>query len=141
MTSNPLHKSGGPSSSSLFLIAVVRFSDKAVIASFRRDNEFTVEGVRECIAGTANIQQGKRYTSQGESQSIHYILDVQGRVYSIVTDQKYPPRVAFMGLDELVQTFSRELGPRVITASENSLTRAAQQIFREIYEKYYYFKV
>ncbi len=104
MTHNPLHAQN----SQIYLIVVLRFTDKSVIASFQNSKEVTIEGVRECVAGNSNMVAGKRYTSQGQNQAIHYTIDAQGRVYSIVTSPKYSPRIAFGALDELIVKFVKE---------------------------------
>ena len=75
MPQNPLH---GTEAANVLLLVVMRFSDKAIVAYFQKSKDVTIEGVRECVAGSANIQNGKRYTSQGSTQSIHYTLDNQG---------------------------------------------------------------
>lgn len=107
MSSNPLH-----AQSLIYMLAVVRFSDKKVVASYSMTKEVTKEGIRECIAGNGNIQIGKRYTSQGDTQSIHYIMDAQGRVYTLVSSPRYSPRIAFAALSEFQQTFGTEYGEK-----------------------------
>jgi hypothetical protein len=119
----------------IFLIAVVRSSDKTVVASYQPVEGITVEGVRECIAGNANIETGKRYTSQGKFQSIHYTVDPQGRAYAMVTSPTYAMRMAFIAIDELIANFSRELGHRIAGATEQSLTGPSLPILKQIYQK------
>eukprot|EP01033_Poteriospumella_lacustris_P014269 gene14269-10200_t len=131
MTSNPMH-----ATPNIFILAVVRSADKTVVASYLRSNEVTVEGVRECIASNPSMVRGKRYSATGPAQTIHYTLDPQGRVFSIVTAPKYPLRIAFAALDELQEMFNREIGIRVASATEGSLSRPAAAIFKHIYEKY-----
>ncbi len=132
MAVNPLHLV----TTNVFIFAVIRASDKSVLASFVRSKEVTVEGVRECVATNAGMSTGKRYTAQGESQSIHYTLDANGRVYAIVTVPKSPPRIAFTALEEMKESFQREFGPKLSTATENTLTKAASSLFRQLYDKY-----
>jgi hypothetical protein len=117
-------------------LAVMRFSDKRIIASYQRSKDITLEGLRECVAGNASIQAGKRYSTQGSLQSINYTLDAQGRVYAMVTVQGYSPRIAFGALDEMQQLFNKELGIKAASATENSLSKQAQPIFHHIFEKY-----
>lgn len=119
----------------IYLIAVLRSSDKTVVASYQQERDVTVEGVRECIAGNASIENGKRYSSQGESQSIHYTIDPQGRVYAIVTSPQYSLRRAFRALDDLIEKFGRDLGHRVATATEQSLSQVAVPIMKQIFQK------
>ena len=95
----------------------------------------TIEGVRECVAGNAGIMAGKRYSVQGSTQSIHYSLDVQGRVFAVVTTPKYPPRIAFTCLDEFQQLFNKDLGMKAASAGEGSLSKASSALFRHIYDK------
>ena len=121
--------------SNLYLVAILRSSDKTVLSTLTKSREVTVEGVRETIA-TANIVSGKRYTSQGPAFAIHYIQDAQGRVYSIVTSPNYPSRVVFSALDELSNRFSKEFGPRCISATENSLSKISRSLLEEIASKY-----
>lgn len=132
MTVNPLHQGGQPL---IFMIAVLRHSDKTVVASYSSNKEVTKEGIRECVAGNAGIQPGKRYCAQGETQSIQYTLDAQGRVYSVVTSPKYPARVAFMALEELQQKFGKDFGPRVASATEESLNKTARYLLKEVADK------
>jgi hypothetical protein len=132
---NPVHSN---SANSIFLIAVIRFSDKVVVASslFSRSS-ISIEGVRECVAGnTANIQPGKRFTSSGDFQAIHYQLDAQGKVYAIVTSPNFSTRIAFCALDDVVSKFKSEIGNKVVSASEGSLNKMAHSIFKEIYDRY-----
>lgn len=133
MTQNPLHS--GNKTSNLLLLAVVRSTDKCILASYIRSNDVTVEGVRECIASNPSMVRGKRYSSQGSSFAIHYTLDPQGRVFSLVSSPKYPSRIAFAALDELQDLFNRELGVRAAAAKEGSLSRPAANIFKVVFEK------
>ena len=130
-TTNPLHQNN----SQVLMLAVLRFSDKTVVATYSTTRDVTKDGIRECVAGNANIASGKRYTSQGERQAIHYTLDPQGRVYAIVTAPRYPVRVAFVALEELQKQFGKEFGPRVPTAIEESLNRSARPILQGIAER------
>jgi hypothetical protein len=130
MAMNPLQEAHR-----IFLLVVLRSSDKTIVASFQQDRDVTVEGVRECVAGNGNIQPGKRYSSQGETQSIHYIVDGQGRVYSIVTSPQFPLRTAFRALDELQERFRLDFGSRIAKATEQSLSEAATPIMKQIFQK------
>lgn len=132
MTVNPMH---GARTMNLMIFAVVRYGDRTVVAQHIRNKELTIEGVRECIASNARIAAGKRYTSQGQDQAIHYTLDAQGRVFAIVTNSRYSPRVAFAALDEMQQMFNKELGIKVASALEGTLTQPAKPIFKHIFEK------
>ena len=131
MTShNPLHNDRPQ----IFMLAVLRFSDKIVVATYSTSKEVTKEGIRECVAGNAMMTQGRRYTSQGETQSIHYLSDAQGRVYAMVTNPTYPPRVAFAALTELQSEFT-EVGPKVATSLEEGLTKTTKLTLKTIVEK------
>jgi hypothetical protein len=132
-TTNPLHAGG--ITPQIFLVAVIRQADKTMVAVYSTTKDVTKEGLRECVAGNANMQTGKRYTSEGEKQSIHYTLDPQGRVYGMVTNRKYPPRIAFLALDELQKQFGKELGPRVPNAIEESLNKPARPIFKSVVDR------
>lgn len=121
----------------ILLMAVMRFSDKTIVASFQNAREVTVEGVRECIAGSANIELGKRYTSQGPLQSIHYEIDAQGRVFALVANPKFSVRVSFLALDELVNHFSQRFGGRIATAREGELSREGLPVFRSIFDRFF----
>lgn len=129
------NSNNGSGKLNILILAVMRFSDKRIIASYHRSKEITIEGLRECVAGNASIQAGKRYSNQGTSQSIHYTLDAQGRVFAMVSAIDYSPRVAFGALDELQQLFNKELGIRAASAMENGLSKSAQPIFNHIFEK------
>lgn len=122
--------------SQLYLLAVIRYSDKTVLASLPLSKEVTVEGVRECVASNAYIVSGKRYTSQGTAYSISYTQDINGRVYCIVTSPSYSPRVAFTALDEMISRFSKDQGPRSAGGTENSWTRSSRPILEAIANKY-----
>lgn len=130
MIANSLHDAN-----KIYLIAVLRSSDKTVVASYQQESDVTVEGVRECVAGNASIDTGKRYSSQGDTQSIHYTIDPQGRVYAMVTSPQYSMRRAFRALDELIEKFGRDLGHKIATASEQSLSQASVPIMKQIYQK------
>lgn len=134
MAYNPLNNSAP--TQNIFLLAVVRSTDKCIVASYVRSNEVTIEGLRECIASNPSMIRGKRYSSQGSAQAIHYTLDPQGRVFSLVSAAKYPPRVAFAALDEFQELFNKELGIKAANANEGALSRPASALFKLIYEKY-----
>lgn len=131
MTANPMHNS----IPQVYMVAVLRYADKSVVAVYSASKEVTKEGIRECVAGNAKIQSGRRYTVEGESQAIHYTLDPQGRVYALVTNPKYSPRVAFIALDELQKQFGKEFGPRVASASEETLNKPARVLLKEISDR------
>eukprot|EP00600_Ochromonadales_sp_CCMP1393_P002607 CAMPEP_0174988382 /NCGR_PEP_ID=MMETSP0004_2-20121128/20095_1 /TAXON_ID=420556 /ORGANISM="Ochromonas sp., Strain CCMP1393" /LENGTH=198 /DNA_ID=CAMNT_0016241593 /DNA_START=136 /DNA_END=729 /DNA_ORIENTATION=- len=122
----------------LKLIAVLRSTDKTVVACYQQDKEVTVEGVRECVAGNASIESNKRYSFQGEYQSIHYKVDAQGRVYSAVTTRNYPLRIAFRAIHEIMEKFGRDFGSEVAVATEKSLSHASNQTMRGIFGMYEY---
>jgi hypothetical protein len=119
----------------IYLLVVLRASDKTIVASYQESNDVTVEGVRECVAGNANIQLGKRYTSQGDTQSIHYLIDPQGRVYSIVTTPNYSLRNAFKAIEEFAECFGRDLGAKIASSSEQSLSGIGRPILKQIFQK------
>ena len=91
-------------------------------------------GIRECVASNAHIVPGKKYSSQGDVQSIHYAVDFQGRVYAIVTNPNYPVRVAFLALEEIQSEFN-DFGSKMSTATEESLTLSARLPLKAIAEK------
>ena len=129
MTFNPIHNQN------ILILAVVRSSDKTVISQFIRNKDVTIEGVRECIASNPKLTAGKRYTTQGSDQSIHYTMDPQGRVFAMVTVSRYSPRVAFAALDEFQTMFNKELGMKASNATEGQLSKASKPIYKHIYEK------
>ena len=157
MAFNPIQTSESPA---INMFCLIRYSDKTVVASisFLSGGRVSVEGVRECIAGSATTPQpGKRFSAQGENFSIHYQIDsqvrvscveklfcrytyncrvVQGRVYAIVTSPSYSPRIAFTALDELVLKVRAEVGHKIAAATEDSLSRSCAPIFTEVYQKY-----
>lgn len=132
-TSNPLHQGGIVPQ--ILMVGVLRQADKTMVAVYSVSKEVTKEGIRECVAGNANIQTGKRYTSEGEKMAIHYTLDAQGRVYALVTNKRYPTRIAFSALDELQKQFGKELGPRVPNAIEESLNKPARMLIKVIVDR------
>jgi hypothetical protein len=132
MTTNPMHAGR---TMNIMIFAVVRYGDRTVIAQHIRNKDLTIEGVRECIASNARVIAGKRYTAQGQDQCIHYVLDAQGRVFVLVTNARYSPRIAFAALDEFQQMFNKELGMKAAAAMEGSLTQPAKPIFKYIFEK------
>ena len=132
MTShNPLHNDRPQ----IFMLAVLRLSDKTVVATHSSSRDVTKEGVRECVAGNAQITAARRYTSQGDTQSIHYFSDTQGRVYAIVTNRNFLPRVAFLALDELQREFA-DFGSKVASSVEEGLTKDSKLTLKAIAEKY-----
>jgi hypothetical protein len=133
MALNPLHANRGPS---IYLVAIIRYTDKTVVAHVSVSNDVTKEGVRELIASNGNCQEGKRYSAIGESQSIHYTLDQNGRIYGMVTEPKYSARVAFAALEELIGNCQKEFGYRIAAATEGSLSKTARPILQDWIEKY-----
>ncbi len=127
MTSNPMNNM-------LYLLAVIRLSDKTICAS-RSTGEVDKEGVRELVASNANIQAEKKYSSNGPSYSIHYTLDRGGRVYAAVTNNNYSPRIAFVLLDEFKLNFDRKLGLSVPKVKEEGLSKQFKTGFNELFEK------
>lgn len=134
MAFNPLHNSAG--SPALFMVSVIRYTDKAVVASYSVSEAITKEGVRELVASNGSCQPGKRYSAVGQSQAVHYTLDQHGRVYAIVSEPKYPPRVAFSALDELISSFQKEFGFRIAAAKEGSLSKAARPMLKDFIDKF-----
>lgn len=128
---NPLHAN----LPQVYMVAVLRSTDKTVVAAYTTSREVTKEGVRECIAGNPSMEPGKRFSSQGQTQSIHYVCDQQGRVYAIVTNPSYSPRVAFIALEELQTEFS-DYGRQVPTATEESLSKVARLVLKGVVDKY-----
>lgn len=119
----------------IFLIAVVRYSDKAVCACYCNGHDVDKEGVREQVASNAHARPGGKYTATGDLQSIHYTLDHMGRIYAIVTNPSFSVRSAFMILEEFQQSFQRDFGTRLSTASEESLSRVSTPMLRDFCEK------
>eukprot|EP00607_Mallomonas_marina_P002890 CAMPEP_0182429246 /NCGR_PEP_ID=MMETSP1167-20130531/25623_1 /TAXON_ID=2988 /ORGANISM="Mallomonas Sp, Strain CCMP3275" /LENGTH=198 /DNA_ID=CAMNT_0024612647 /DNA_START=200 /DNA_END=793 /DNA_ORIENTATION=+ len=132
MPLNPLHKQGGR----VYLLAVMRFSDKTVCAYYAISNEYDKEGVRELVASNASAKLGMRYSVTGPAQSVHYFLDPAGRVFAMVTDPKYPVRVAFGILDEFHKSFTEEFGSKIASAPEDGLNRSSRTMLQSFVEKY-----
>lgn len=122
-------------SKGLLMLAVLRYSDKSVIAFSQWSKNVSIEGVRECVASNALVTAGRKYSSKGDEFTISYTEDAQGRVYALVAPVAYPPRVAFLALEELAGSFGRELGLKAASATENSLSKAARPIFDTIAKK------
>lgn len=133
MAINPLHANRGPT---IFLVAVIRYTDKKIVASYSVSQDVTKEGVRELIASNASCVPGKRYSAVGDSQAVHYMLDSNGRVYAMVTEPRYPTRVAFAAIDEIMTTFQKEFGARIASATEGSLSKSAKPILADNMSKY-----
>jgi len=123
-------------SSEILLIVVLRSADKTIVASLATSKEVSKEGVRELVASNHSMLINKKYANNGSSQSIFYTLDAQGRVYALVTKAGYSARVAFAALEDLRSAFSEELGPRVASATNDSLNKVSVPIFRDILSQY-----
>lgn len=128
---NPMHNNARPQ---IYMLAVLRYSDKTVVATYSASKEVTKEGIRECVAGNAQMIPGRRYTSQGDVQAIHYSTDAQGRVYAIVTNPSYPVRVAFGALDELQSEFA-DFGSKVAASGEDGLSKTARLTLKAVADK------
>lgn len=126
----------------IHMVAIVRLSDKTVVATYAasgitKDIKFsTKEAIRGILTENEGIIKGKRYTSQGDKQSINYSLDPQGRVYVIVTTHKYPARLAFVALDMIKDMFKSDYGLKVASATEESLTKTCKDQLGAIVDKY-----
>lgn len=85
---NPIHRD--TDSNGIYMMALIRYSDKTVVASISFNQashigRISVEGVRECVAGSAaTLQPGKRLSAQGDSFCIHYQLDGQVRIFKTI---------------------------------------------------------
>ena len=90
---------------------------------------------REQVASNAHARPGGKYTATGDLQSIHYSLDHMGRIYSIVTNPSFSVRSAFMILEEFQQSFQRDFGTKLSTASEESLSRISTPMLKDFCEK------
>ncbi len=123
-------------SAPLKLVAVIRFNDKTVIACQSASKDVTRQVVKNYIVGQTNIVVNKRISSDISSFTIHYILDSHGRVYCLVADSSYSQRVAFTAIAELMETFSREFGPKCANATENSLSKPAHGLLGGILQKW-----
>eukprot|EP01041_Mallomonas_annulata_P003605 gene3605-7173_t len=129
MSKNPMHKKG------IFLVAVMRHTDK-IICAYYSTGEYDKEGVRELVSSNGSAKLGMRYSVSGASQSVHYYLDSTGRIYAIVTDPKYPVRVAFGVLDELQKGFQKDFGGKVAGATEDSLSKPSRTLLKDIADRY-----
>lgn len=120
----------------IYAILVLRYFDKTIVASYVNPKEdISIEGVRECVASNMNIIAGKRYSSQGNYQSIHYIIDIHGRVYSLVTNPEFPLKLAFNCLEEISSSFHQKFDSLVAKATEQSLSANSRSLFQEIFIK------
>ena len=128
---NPLHAN----IPKIFMVAILRQSDKVVVATYSVSKDVTKEGVRQTVSGNSNIIANKRYTSQGDMQAIHYILDTEGRIFSLVTNSQYPARIAFTAIEDL-QTQFAEFNSQVAGAKEESLTKSTRLILKDFVEKW-----
>ena len=79
---------------------------------------------------------GKKYSQKGATYIVNYLLDASGRVYIVVTNLNYSPRIAFKIIEEFQQAFQSEFGLKVPAAKEESLTRPAKKLFLTLYEKF-----
>ena len=126
------------------MIVIIRNNDKTIVASYyagnltdKAEKNRIKQGVRQCINESNKIEIGKRYSVSGDySNAIHYTLDKQGRIYAIITAKKYSVRLAFSALDEVKSEFSSEFGPKVPSATEESLSKISKEILQEIANKY-----
>jgi len=126
------------------MIIVIRNNDKTIAASYyagsstdKVERNSIKQGVRKCITESNKIEIGKRYLVSGDhSNAIHYTLDKQGRIYAIVTVKNYSTRLAFSALDEIKIEFSSEFGPKVPSATEESLSKMSKDTLQEIADKY-----
>jgi len=126
------------------MLVVIRNNDKTIVASYyagvstdKAEKNRIKQGIRQCINESTKIEIGKRYSVSGDhSNAIHYTLDKQGRIYVIVTVKKYSARLAFSALDELKSEFSSDFGPKVPSATEESLSKVSKDVLKEIAEKY-----
>ena len=126
------------------MMVVIRNNDKTIVASYyggssndKAEKNRIKQGVKQCINDSNKIEIGKRYSVSGDhSNAIHYTLDKQGRIYVIVTTKKYSVRLAFSALDEVKSEFSEEFGPKVHSATEESLSKISKDTLQEIVEKY-----
>ena len=99
-------------------------------------NSITYMLCSEQVASNAHAEPGGKYTATGDLQSIHYTLDHMGRIYSIVTNPSFSVRNAFVILEEFQQSFQRDFGGRLSTASEESLSRVSTPMLRDFCRKY-----
>jgi len=108
------------------------------VASFVPNKAYSVDGVIEAIESNRTVKNGKakRYTNQGESSAIHYYMDAQGRIFALVTTAKYEPRVAFQAIEELRKNFVEDFAPRVANATDESLSKLAKDILKNIVDTY-----
>ena len=120
----------------MLFFAVLRFSDKRIVATYSAAGEVDKEGIRELIAGNPSCIAGKKYSSKGTTQVVNYTLDASGRVYVVVTNNAYSTRVAFAVVEELQETFLKEYGQKVPSATEESLSKPSKKLFLMLFEKY-----
>jgi Regulated-SNARE-like domain len=86
------------------------------------NDEFAVKSV--ITAPNVFVEAGKRYTNEGDVCCVHFVADDSNRVYSVVTDKAYPPRVAFAMLDEVQSKFVTKV--RHTTLPHNELGNCFQ---------------
>lgn len=119
-------------------IGVYRFLDQICVASFSPKGDTNDEFAVKSVISSPNVfvEPGRRYTNEGEMSCVHFVADDNNRVYTVVTDKQYPPRVAFALLDEVQSKFLTKVGDKSLSAREGALSKTMRSSFQDVCLKY-----
>ena len=100
--------------------------------------ETYLTAVREVLAApdfAKKVQAGARYRLAGETNCFNFTVDVEGRVYIVISSQDYPERLVFQMIGELVAKF-KEYGPTSLTCPVNGLDKVSKRLLQDLAKQY-----
>jgi hypothetical protein len=123
--------------SNIYFMAVARFGDRSVVASYCKDSKTSLDAVHSLLNDPSlSLRPGARYNVQGDFCVFHFTADSQNRVYILVSSLRFPERVAFACLNELQQEFGRQWGDKSLLCAERALDKPCMKFLGNLCQKY-----
>jgi len=121
----------------IFYLAVARFSDHVIVASYSVSDKVGDQPIKSFLQGPdVFLIPRQRYSTEGDSYTIHFLPDDRKRVYIAVTDPDYPTRVAFALIEEMQSKFLDKVGVKSLTGGDGALSGTSKKIFSDLCSKY-----
>jgi len=124
-------------------ICVGRAVDRVIVASLtvqRGDNQDQYHAaVRDVLSApdfSGKVTAGARYRLVGDVNVFNFTTDSENRVYIVITSQKYPERLVFPMINDVVLKFKAEFGAPSLTCVSGALDGKAKRLFQSLADEY-----
>lgn len=122
-------------------LAVARAPDNCVVACHAEragEKDRLLRSAHEVLGApdfAVKAAPRRRLRLVSDATTFNFMADTSQRVYIAVTSKAYPERVVFALIEELQTKFLERHGDRVGTATEDSMSKPAAKVFRELVDK------